>query len=182
MEPWQQTLHEYFVACVRQSQMRGQELPKQRAMMLLGTPELINRQARASEEYLNRALSFRPPDPSEYTVVEASTEQVVVEVGPGDLIELARKIRMKLVLRDRWLIADIYHKCICDDGNCNICDGSGRCMGCGGEDLNLPSSCPMCTDGRCFNCSGHGGCDLCHPTDIPGWRSEYRKLKTEGTQ
>ncbi|MCR9202098.1 MAG: hypothetical protein NXI04_25935 [Planctomycetaceae bacterium] len=177
MASWQQTLHEYFVACVRQSQMRGPDLPKQRALMLLGTPELINRQQRASEDYANRALSFRPPDPDEYVVVESSESRMVVELGKGELMERLSKSRYRLVRKDGWLIADIYRKCVCDDGSCQICEGSGKCMGCGAQDPALPEDCLICTNGLCFNCQGHGECDLCRPTDMPGWTSEFRSLR-----
>ena len=174
MESWQQTLHEYFVACVRQAQMRGPDLPKQRALMLLGTPELINRQQRASEDYAHRALSYRPPELDEYIVVESSESRMVVELGKGELIERLSKSRYTLLWNDGWLIADIHRKCVCDDGTCQICEGSGKCMGCSAGDLAISEDCLICNDGRCFNCKGHGQCDLCHPTDMPGWNSEFQ--------
>ena len=183
---WREVIHHYLMACIEDSRQVPQ--PSSRAQFIdeHGTPALKYREYENRTRLDKRIASQQVPLPETYKVIEESPTRVMAEVEDANSLELFAATRFLVVKTDnQWHLDDTFSNCLCKNGSCFFCRGTGYCTLCYEQRFTrfffrftrwflgiVKERCVLCQGKpRCKYCNATGRCEHCSQSPIPGWRS-----------
>lgn len=177
---WREVIYRYLSACADDVIRDTTRTRREQFIRNFGTDGLNQREQTHQAEIRGQYQLKGIPGPDNYQVIDADSSQIVAELDEcSDFGELVFPTRFVLVrIDDVWLLDDILWRCMCKDGSCFSCKGTGQCQICNvntdfSDLLDEPEEkCGICNgDQRCDVCRGSGHCEYCQDSDMPGWKS-----------
>lgn len=185
---WREIIHQYLTACIEDSLQLPPPWSRAKFIDEFGTTALYHRENHNQMRLDRRVKSQQVPPLETYKVIEESATRVIAEVEKTNHVELFSNMRYLVVMVDnQWKLDDIFWNCICKNGACNICQGTGNCRLCNGRGFRrryfglVKQACQLC-EGKpqCTFCRGTGRCDHCLDSPMPGWQSRTNIILDEG--
>jgi hypothetical protein len=172
---WREVIHRYLSACATDAGKRAPCASRAQFIVEHGTTSLIKREQQNETQREKWLASQQVPSPESYKEIEASPTRVIAEVEKSHHCELSLITRFMVAKVDNeWKLDDIFWSCICEDGICFYCQGTGYCRHCNGIGFTrrffglLKQDCILCrAKPSCTFCNGLGRCQRCVESQSP---------------